>query len=213
MNTINWAAEFAQIISCTRCTTVTCKKILRDSQENIPQPGFIGPRFAERRVLLVGQNPGVATSKSASDDRQYTAALRAVRDNPSSESLKQLQETLRRFVPTWPVHGSYFPLQESGLTLNEIAYCNITRCRTEGNAKPSRYMADECAEAHFKRWLDLLRPRVVVFIGKWAYDQGAALVHDRQIPCDYMNRWRSLPSEARVENRRRIAALINDRTK
>jgi hypothetical protein len=79
-----------------------------------------------------------------------------------------------KIVPSWPVHGKYFPLQESGLTLAEIAYCNLTRCRTKGNAIPSRQMALECAENHFVRWLDLLNPRAIVFNGKWAHDQGAA---------------------------------------
>jgi uracil-DNA glycosylase len=208
MNAIDWAAEFAQVISCTRCTSITCKKILRDAQENVPQPGFIGDRFPEKRILLVGQNPGVPTAKTAFDDQKYMAALRRVRDQASIDSLSELQVILRRFVPTWPVCGSYFPLQESGLTLDEIAYCNIIRCRTEGNATPSHRMTSECIENHFARWLELLEPRAIIFIGKWAHHRGARFAADRHIPYDFMNRERSLPSTERLENRQRIAAFV-----
>jgi uracil-DNA glycosylase len=113
-----------------------------------------------------------------------------------------------KFVPSWPVHGSYFPLEESGLTLNDIAYCNIVRCRTEKNAAPSSRMSYECAGHHFARWLDLLKPRAVVFIGKWAHDKGSHLVNERQIPGDFMNRERSLSADRRAENRQRVVAFI-----
>ena len=64
MNQLDWVTEFAQVISCTRCDKITCKKILRDSEENVPQPSFIGARFAEKRILLAGQNPGVSRSEA-----------------------------------------------------------------------------------------------------------------------------------------------------
>jgi uracil-DNA glycosylase len=99
-------------------------------------------------------------------------------------------------------------LEESGLTLEEIAYCNIVRCRTIGNAQPSARMAKECASVHFARWLDLLEPRAIVFIGMWAQDIGATYALARRIPFDFMNRHRSLPSADRVENRERVAAFI-----
>ena len=208
MNAINWAAEFAQVISCSRCDKITCKKILRDSEENVPQPGFIGTRFSEKRILLVGQNPGFPNAELAPKDRIYTEALRRVRDQPSTESFGQLQTVLQKFVPDWPVCGNYFPLEDSGLELDEIAYCNVARCRTEGNARPSKTMAAECIKNHFCRWLELLRPRAVIFIGKWAHERGAQFVSERQIPCDFMNRQRSLSSEARSENRQRVAAFV-----
>jgi len=192
MVALDWTAEFAQIISCTRCDKFTCRNILRDTEENVPQPGFIGTRFQEKRILLVGQNPGVPNNSLAIRDRIYTAALRRVLDQKSVESLAQLQEVLSKFIPSWPVHGNYFPLQESGLALDEIAYCNIARCRTEGNKEPSLRMASNCADSHFSRWLDLLNPRAIVFVGKWGHSQGAHLADERHIPCDFMNRDRNL---------------------
>jgi hypothetical protein len=208
MNAIDWATEFARVVSCTRCDKITCKKILRDTQENVPQPGFVGTRFSETRILLAGQNPGFPNVRLVAEDRKYTAALRRLRDQTSIESFDQLQVVLQKFVPSWPVHGNYFPLRESGLVLDEIAYCNIVRCRTEGNAPPSLRMASECSENHFTRWLDLLKPRAIVFIGKWAHDRGSRFACERRIPCDFMNRERSLSSTNRLENRQRVAAFV-----
>src|ERR1700688_4815956 len=141
MNAIDWATEFARVISCTRCDKITCKKIMRDTQENVPRPGFVGTHFSETRILLAGQNPGFPNARLAAEDRKYTAALRRLRDQTSIESFGQLQFVLQEFVPSWPVHGNYFPLRESGLSLDEIAYCNVVICGTEGNAPPSLRMA------------------------------------------------------------------------
>ncbi|MGH8598378.1 MAG: uracil-DNA glycosylase family protein [Gammaproteobacteria bacterium] len=196
------------MITCERCSQPTCTKILRDIDENVPQPGFIGARFRQERVLLVGQNPAVPGPKRADKDRTYTAALRRVRDHPSIENWTKLQAVLLEFVPDWPIQRDYFPLEESGLTLPEIAYCNIVRCRTEGNAQPSKNMTSECADIHFARWLDLLEPRAIVFIGKWAHDQGSRYAQERQIPYDFMNRDRSLSDVKRMENRKRVATFV-----
>ena len=208
MNSPDWTAEFARVISCERCDKRRSNNILRDARENVPQPGFIGSRYEKFRILLVGQNPAVPPSRLAADDQEYTAALRRVRDDATAESMGSLQEVLLRFVPSWPVHGNYFPLYESGLTLEEIAYCNIIRCRTVENARPSSGLASTCIDTHFGRWLDLLTPRAIVFIGKWAHDRGEAAARNRSIPVTFMNRERSLSSAARAENRDQVAEFV-----
>jgi hypothetical protein len=208
MDTIDWVTEFARVISCSKCDPAICPKMVRDNGENVPQPGFIGSRFAEKRVLLVGQNPGNPNDRLLYRDRRYTGVLRNLRDNASIENWTRLESVLSEFVPEWPVQRNYFPLQESGLNLDEIAYCNIVRCRTVANSKPSKSMVSECTVNHFERWLTLLRPRVVVFIGKWAFDCGARFANQQRIPCTFMNRKRSLSAMAREENRQQVAAFI-----
>ena len=110
-------------------TTATDRHLLRDAEEHVPQPGYIGSNYDARRVLLVGQNPAIPGVLAAAD-LPYTAALRPLRDEPSVARYRELSSVLESFVPRWPVHGSYFPLQECGLTLQDIAHCNIVRCRT-----------------------------------------------------------------------------------
>ena len=137
---------FASVIKCQECPARG--PLLRDAGENVPQPGFVGSNYREKRVLLVGQNPGVPSPALAAADVVYTAALRRVRATPTEESYADLQATLRAFVPTWPVHGRYFPLAEAGLSLDDIAYCNVVRCRTLANAKPTTSVASTCARTH-----------------------------------------------------------------
>lgn len=207
MITVNWPAEFATVISCRACSAPSCPTLLRDADENVPQPGYIGRNYSTHRVLLVGQNPGTPKSREA-EDKPYTAALRNLRDHPGEAAYTQLAALLQDLIPRWPVHGNYFPLIEAGLSLQDIAYFNVVRCRTASDAKPSVTMVTNCLRSHFGSWLDQLSPRVVVFIGKWAADQAGHEVRRRDIPFAYMNRQRSLSSEERLFNRRHVVGLL-----
>ena len=143
--------EFSNIVACERCTVATSSKLLRDNLENVPQPGFIGSNYKKKRVVLAGQNPGICPPQFVERDAVYTAALRTVRDEPSAVAMTELNRVLGRFVPEWPVHGNYFPLVECGLTLNDIAYFNVVRCRTQNNSAPGKYVINNCMD-HFKHW-------------------------------------------------------------
>lgn len=204
---LSWPKEFAAVIACERCSGSTDRRLLRDSLENVPQPGFIGDNYWSRRVLLIGQNPGTPKSRRSEADRPYTAALRALRGNPTEGSYQHLRGVLKGIIPQWPV-GNYFSLAECGLTLEDIAYCNVVRCRTVRDASPSERTALTCSQSHLARWVFLLAPLVVVFIGRWAFERGHTVVDRSGIPCDYMNRQRSFSSEARRKNRDRVSALV-----
>ena len=205
---VEWRhTEFARVISCARCTQATDSKLLRDDGENVPQPGYIGPQYRKARVLLVGQNPGTPKSLAV-QDLPYTSALRALRDEPTIQRYKDLSTVLRAFIPQWHVQNNYFPLAESGLSLEDIAYCNVVRCRTSGDGTPGELLTKQCLNEHFVRWLNLLNPKVVVFIGKWAWRQGGSAVGAKGIPCAFMNRQRSLSTDARIENRAQVVALV-----
>ena len=136
--------EFSRVIGCQLCTEAHDPSLLRDAVENVPQPGYVGTRYEDKRVLLVGQNPGQCPPRLADRDAEYTLCLRAVRDNPSSPTFASLCAVAEHFIPEWPIHGRYFPLTESGLSLSQIAYCNIVRCRTRGNATPRAAVARRC---------------------------------------------------------------------
>lgn len=207
---IEWRhIAFQRVISCERCTSATDPNLLRDGGENVPQPGYIGPRYRKSRVLLVGQNPAAPKSLAAPEkDLLYTAALRALCDEPTMQRYKELNILLKNFIPDWPIHGDYFPLDESGLSLEDISYFNLVRCRTLSNTTPNDNLARNCIDAHFVRWLDRLAPKVVVFVGKWAWKQGRSAVEERGIPCDFVNRQRKLPQLEREANLTRVAALV-----
>lgn len=199
--------EFARIVACAKCGIFTSRKLLRDDKENVPQPGFIGSKYWTTRVALAGQNPGVGPPRFASRDAAYTAALRALRETPDEATMSRLNTVLLDFIPDWPIHGNYFPLRECGLDLQDIAYFNIVRCRTQGNSVPGAPVVRNCL-GHFDRWMALLRPKVLVFIGKWAHEKASHVAAARGIPTTYMNRERSLSSDGRAENRAQVIAFI-----
>jgi len=215
-----WSSEFASVVSCSKCTTQTCKNLLRDDNENVPQPGFIGRSYDQKRVLLAGQNPAITKSaKALAADMPYTAALRQIRDKPTKSNLVSLLALTRDFMPSWRVHQDYFPLRECGLSLDELAYLNVVRCRTarlnqqtnkSEDTPPNRRVAEACVASHFARWVDLLNPRVIVFLGKYAWDYGHAVAEARNIPADYLDRERSRPGHLRNADRARVAALVRE---
>lgn len=204
---IQWHSEFARVVACTRCSVATDRNLLRDAVENVPQPGYVGSGYPSAGVLLVGQNPGTPKTL-AMQDLPYTSALRALRDEPIPGRYAQLTAVLRGFIPKWPIHGNYFPLTSCGLTLEDIAYCNIVRCRTSGDRAPNDALVEQCTTDHFARWLDILSPKVVVFIGKWASARGASMVAARSIPHAYINRQRSLVASERATNREGVVSLV-----
>ena len=207
MNNSNIIESFSDVVSCKRCNEMTSTKLLRDEYENVPQPGYVGSNYEQCRVLLVGQNPGVAPERMLARDKVYTKALRRLASERTTESYNDFYNVVVDFVPEWPVNRNYFPLDECGLTLADIAYCNVVRCRTNNNAAPSNALISNCKSAHFQSFIEAIQPKVVVFIGKWAHDNAAHLL-PKNVPCSFMNRMRSLSSSERQNNRNEVVALV-----
>lgn len=195
--------NFSEIVSCRRCIGDRC--LLRDDAENVPQPGYVGPRYEESRVVVVGQNPGVPTARLLAMDHEYTGALRAVRDAPGEDSMARLQAVFLRFAPLWPIQ-QYVPIADAGLRLEHIAWLNLVRCRT-GGTSPSDRMVANCL-SYFETWIDALKPRAVVFIGKWPYQQATASLTSRSIPHDFISRQKNLFADQRAANRVRVATKL-----
>lgn len=199
-------SEFLRVISCTHCTPAIDRNLLRDNERNVPHPGYIGPRYNESGVLLVGRNPAMPDDRLAEAEHQYTAALHALRDAPTQRYHKLIDFLLNDFIPRTRTYR-HFPLEEICLSLQDIAFCNIVRCRTNNNP-PNESLTERCVNKHFVRWLDLLEPRVVVFIGKWALDHGKKLVDSKGIPCDFINCRRNLTNAEVRENKAQVGAFV-----
>ncbi|MGH9632669.1 MAG: uracil-DNA glycosylase family protein, partial [Bryobacteraceae bacterium] len=206
-NAVEWYSEFAAVIRCGRCSGGPECNVLRDELENIPQPGYVGAEYKRSRLLLVGQNPGLPKSMGLRD-QPYTAALRQLGSALTTGAYDSLQQVLEGFVSQWPIHRRYFPLSECGLGLRDIAYCNVVRCRTANDQRPYRSVATTCMNEHFTRWLKLLAPKAVVFLGKWAHDQASEIVDGFDIPNTFINRQRSLSSIERAKNRTEVISLV-----
>ena len=189
-------AEFTRIISCIECTSQTSTKLLRDLHLDLPQPGFIGQRYAQTGLVLAGQNPGISPLRFASQDAEYIRTLQKLQDKPTPQVMSKLTQVLHTFVPKWPIHGNYFPLKECGLELDDIAYFNVVRCRTEENSSPGKGVIGNCLK-HFDAWVDLLHRKVLIFLGKWAFKAAGHIPVQRGIRYAFINRDRSLNKKER----------------
>lgn len=108
---INWHVEFAKVISCAKCSKETDRNLMRDSGEHVPQPGYIGKGYGRTGLLLVGQNPYLPNVSRAAQDREYTAALRALRDAPTDRQDRRaaarrlcLGQKDQGLLLCWPCH-------------------------------------------------------------------------------------------------------------
>lgn len=96
-------------------------------------------------------------------------------------------------------------------TPNAAASIKLT---AESEVQPNPSLANSmpavsnCVREHFARWLHVLSPRVVVFIGKWAAERGAGIVSAAGVPHTFMNRQRSLASVERSANRAAVISLV-----
>lgn len=205
----DWPKLFSEVVGCELCSNAIEKCILRDMQDNVPQPGYVGRKYSNKRILLVGQNPGVGNGVTEARSHNYLEKLREIRDTPSAKVFSDLQDILTSLIPTWPVHGNYFPLDEAGLGLDEIAYINLVRCRTCSNGKPSVGMINNCS-SHFEKWILRLNPKAIVFIGKWASDNSKSLVDSHNIQHIFVNRMRSLSGAARQQNLNDVARFVRE---
>jgi len=197
-----------EVINCNACSGCGKSAILRDETFNVPQPGFVGSAYTEKRVMFIGQNPGVSPERSRTDDTRLAELLLELAKDPGTEPYAELRAFLADFMDKWAITQRYLPLRSFGLSLDEIAYLNVVRCRTRQNIAIPKAMTARCAQLHLERWLDTLQPKVVVFLGKWAHDAAGHLVSERGISYGYINRDRSLSGAARAKNMAEIAFLL-----
>ena len=160
--------------------------------------------------MFIGQNPGVSPERAYEQDRRLADALGTLARQPTPDTYRALCSVLEVFMHSWSITQTYVPLAECGLALEDVAYLNVARCRTAGNGSVPPRMADNCVSGHLGRWLDVLEPRVVVFLGKWAHQQAVALVEQRKIPHAFINRQRSLSGEERSRNRAEVVRLVKE---
>ncbi|NLE24798.1 MAG: hypothetical protein GX625_05555 [Clostridiaceae bacterium] len=210
MNDAQTIQAFSKIINCEKCNSQTASFLLRDRQKNLPQPGYIGSKYQRTRLLLIGQNPGICPPPMIVEDTKYMRALLDLAKYPTQDNYQTLYGILLNFIPSWPVQRNHFPLQALGLGLEDIAYCNVIRCRTENNKKPNKNLTQNCIEEHLLSFIDLVDPSVIVFIGKWAHDQISPFLKSKCIPMTFMNRDRSLSREKRAANRKAVIGMVLD---
>jgi len=167
----------ARVAACERCPRLVeyCRAVAvkkrrayqRDTYWGRPVPGF-GDGGA--RVMLLGLAPGAHGANRTG--RMFTGDGNDGRG--ASDFLAAALHALG--AASQPTSRS----RHDGFHLADVYLTAICRCAPPGNL-PSRDEISSCAE-YVHEELDLLAPRVIVALGKLAFDQGVRVIGDRGGP-------------------------------
>lgn len=163
--------EFPKIVACRQCPLKTNENVLRDGDSNIPQPGIIGTEYFNRKKkrLYIGQNPKVnKNSNHEQYDKKYIFHLKQIKPTSSNEELSEIYSVMLDNIKQWN-YSDNFPFGQH--EYKNIAFFNFVRCRRKDEDKsPTKITARRCC-VHLARWIELLQPDIITFIGKWACRQ------------------------------------------
>lgn len=137
----------------------------------VPQFGYVGHRYRDFRVLLLGINPGNGPNEAQSPgDAMMFPVLRRFLEQPSTETFAKAQGAYRSVCEAWPLwkrHCSQV-IGAGRLSLDDIAYTNCLPWRTQSQSAFSDRVAERAVAIHVEPLIDELKPQVIVAMGKRA---------------------------------------------
>lgn len=141
------------------------------ADDQLPQFGFVGPRFSERRVLFLGINPGNGprSVRNAGDERTMPT-LEAFAANPTPETFQRTQNAYREVCEQWRMWGHECSelLQAVGLSIDEVGFTNVLPWRTASTSQFHKSVSRKTASLYVGPYLEELQPRLIVAVGKKA---------------------------------------------
>ncbi len=186
--------EFIDVISCDKCRQENITSILNDDDMNIPQPGFIGKNFWQKRILFIDRNPGPPPVKNglySSREVNYMKCLRDIGKRKETDtSHGSIRNVFQNYFTKHHIYKEVF--QRTNLTLDDVAIFNVVRCRSFENRQPPKKAFRNCIEMHFGKWIKMLSPTLIVSFGKAPYDQIQSETKRYKIQTKFINRERSL---------------------
>lgn len=146
------------------------------------QPGYVGPRhFAvERRIVLVGQNPGEGSDPvSMRMNREYRSKLEAF--ERKEDSFEDVNGLIASHMLRWRVFREKGIFREGGAgrvsliaddvrpSIGDVSYVNYFPFKTSENCPPLKASAFRLHlwTTYVARLLELLEPSVIVPMGAW----------------------------------------------
>jgi hypothetical protein len=104
---------------------------LAEGARRLPWPGYIGPRYEENRLLLIGINGGVLSSvdeQRAESNRRMYLKLATFTDHPTADTLKAFMAECEKHIPTWRFWNR--ATGHTGMLLQDVAYINVLAVHT-----------------------------------------------------------------------------------
>jgi hypothetical protein len=140
--------------------------------DSTPQFGFVGARYLQKRVLLIGINPGNGPKYDlpTKGDARMMPALMQFAECPSLEHFELASLAYQKECHAWPLWKRHCNevLGPGRLLFDEIAYANCLPWRTESDSAFGDDVADKAARLYVMPLLLELAPQVVIALGKRA---------------------------------------------
>jgi hypothetical protein len=176
-----------------------------------PQFGYVGQRYARKRVLLLGINPGNGPdnlNRSAVDARMIPILVRFAQD-PSPEHFLQAQRAYEAECKTWPIWRRHCAeITGAGkLALDEIAYSNCLPWRTDSQSKFDDHVAERAASLYARPLIEELQPSAVICVGKRA-SSIVRMAGEALPPVIVWNRAQAATAAVLAERRRAAAEVF-----
>lgn len=162
-----------------------------------PTSEYLGSEYSG--IVVVGGNPAQPTDPSR--DANVFRNIQSFLSDPGIETGRVMNRATEAFIPIYNVvRSKKFNYAAWGLPLKKLAYVNAYKCRTRGNynAFAKKNLLKVCLERHLQKQMDLLRPRLIVYLWKGLFDAVVALGVDPAFggkdTC-FFNGQRNLPRE------------------
>jgi hypothetical protein len=139
--------------------------------DRTPQFGYVGSNYAERRILLLGINPGNGLRNGRNDgDAAVMPALYEFCAHPTIANFIRAQRKYEEVCSAWRLWGTECQalLADSGLRSSDVAFTNALPYRTGSVAAFPRAVAENAAKHYVASYITELKPKIIVSLGKRA---------------------------------------------
>lgn len=143
-----------------------------EADDLVPQFGFVGPKYEDLRVLVIGINPaagGTRTGARTPADERMMPALHRFAEEPTERHFESASAAYERECRSWPRiwkrHCEKF-VNEEFFDYESIAFVSCLPWRTGSGTAFSDAVARATARLYIRPLLDELSPRLIIAVSK-----------------------------------------------
>jgi len=137
----------------------------------VPQFGYVGSKYPQTRVLMIGINPGNGQNHARnSGDEVMMPPLHKFIVDHSVNSFLEAQRAYQIVCESWPMWKRHCSevIGAGRLRMDEIAFTNCLPWRTASESKFSDQIAKKAAILYAYPIIEELKPEIVIAMGKRA---------------------------------------------